>query len=221
MEKINPHGRLHKKGLIFDLDGTLINTLADIATAINLARGDFALPALPEEEIISHVGNGVDYIVAQTLPVGAGRLAEARDRYAHHYWEHMLDRSALHEGVQEVLDQFRERPMGVVTNKPLKQTERLLKGLAVRPYFNTVLGADSLAEMKPSPLPLRYFMRENGLEAAEVVMIGDGVNDVRAGKAAGILTIGVTFGVASREEMAAEKPDHIIDHMADLLEIIE
>ena len=209
-----------KKGLVFDLDGTLINTLADIATAINLARADFALPSLADCEITSKVGNGMDYLVAQTLPVGDEQLTAARDRYAHHYWEHMLDQSKPHDGVRTVLDRFRERALGVVTNKPILQTEKLLKGLALRPYFNTVLGGDSLAEMKPHPLPLRHFMQEHGLAPEEVAIIGDGVNDVRAGKAAGILTIGVTFGVATREQMAAEEPNYIIDHMDDLLGII-
>jgi phosphoglycolate phosphatase len=220
MTRDNTSGPTAKKGLLFDLDGTLINTLADIATAINLARADFSLPALAEEDITSQVGNGMDYLVAQTLPVGDGNLAAARERYAHHYWEHMLDQSELHDGVRTVLERFGGRPLGVVTNKPISQTEKLLEGLAVRPYFSTVLGGDSLAEMKPHPLPLLHFMREHGLAPEEVAIIGDGVNDVRAGKAAGMLTIGVTFGVSTPEQMAAEEPDHIIGHMADLLDII-
>lgn len=214
------NGRVRKTGLIFDLDGTLVNTLADIATAINLARSDFGLAPLPEGEITCQVGNGMDYLVSQTLPVGDDRLDAARERYAHHYWEHMLDRSTLHDGVMEVLDRFAQRPLGVVTNKPLTQTEKLLKGLDVRAYFNTVLGGDSLAEMKPHPLPLRHFMQENALEPGDIAIIGDGINDVRAGKAAGILTVGVTYGVATPDEMAAEQPDHMIGHMAHLLDII-
>lgn len=220
MTQENASGPTPKKGLLFDLDGTLINTLADIATAINLARAEFALPPLAEGEITSQVGNGMDYLVARTLPVREHQLAAARERYAHHYWEHMLDQSEPHDGVRTVLERFRERPLGVVTNKPISQTERLLKGLALRPYFDTVLGGDSLAEMKPHPLPLRHFMQEHGLAPEEVAIIGDGVNDVRAGKAAGMLTIGVTFGVTTRERMAAEQPHYIIDHMEDLLGII-
>ena len=220
MIQVNSDGRTYRKGLIFDLDGTLVNTLADIATAINLARGEFDLAPLPEEEITSQVGNGMDYLVARTLPVGADRLGSARDRYAHHYWEHMLDHSTLHDGVHAVLERFRERPLGVITNKPISQTEKLLEGLAVRPFFNMVLGGDSLAEMKPHPLPVRHFLGENALQPGEAVIIGDGVNDVRAGKAAGVLTIGVTFGVGTRQQLAAEQPDHIIDHMEALLDII-
>lgn len=212
--------RIFKKGLIFDLDGTLVNTLSDIATAINLTRGGFGLQPLSEEEITCKVGDGVEYLVRQTVPVPEHLFTEAYAGYGRHYAEHMLDRSALHEGVEEVLDYFRDRALGVITNKPISQTEKLLSGLSVRPRFRTVLGGDSLAEKKPHPLPLRYFMEENGLAARETVIIGDGINDVRAGKAAGVLTVGVTFGVATEEEMAAERPDYIIDHMGRLLDII-
>ena len=212
--------RICKKGLIFDLDGTLVDTLADIATAINLTRGEFGQPPLPDGEITNQVGNGVDFLIRQTVPVEAERLAEARAGYDRFYAEHMLDRSTLHADVLDVLDHFKGRPMGVVTNKPISQTEKLLTGLSVRPYFSTVLGGDSLAEMKPHPLPLLHFMRKNGLEPEQVVMIGDGVNDVRAGKAAGILTVGVTFGVSTREQIAAEQPDFVIDQMGALRDII-
>lgn len=212
--------RKFKKGLIFDLDGTLVNTLSDIATAINLTRGGYGLQPLPEEEITCNVGNGPEHLVRRTVPVEERLFTEAFAGYSRHYAEHMLDRSALNEGVEEVLDYFRDRALAVITNKPISQTEKLLTGLAVRPRFRTVLGGDSLAEKKPHPLPLRHFMEANGLEARETVIIGDGVNDVRAGKAAGVLTVGVTFGVATGEEMAAERPDYIIDHMERLLDII-
>ncbi len=209
-----------KRGLIFDLDGTLVDTLPDIATAINLARGHYGLASLPEGEITSQVGNGTEYLVRQTVPVAAHLFEEAHRRYGTFYDRHMLDQSRLHEGVEAVLAHFRGRFLGVVTNKPIRQTEKLLSGLAVRSLFNTVLGGDSLDEKKPHPLPLLHFMSQNGLRPEEVAMIGDGINDVRAGKAAGVMTVGVTFGVATREEMTAEGPDFIIERMSELLDII-
>ena len=214
-----PQGLHHKKGLIFDLDGTLINTLADIATAINLTRQQFGLPLLPAEEITSQVGNGEAFLLRQTVPIAA--QPAVRENYHRFYAAHMLDQSSLHPGVAETLNHFKDKCLGVVTNKPIAQTKALLAGLAVQPYFCTVLGGDSLAEMKPHPLPLLHFMQENQLKPEETTMIGDGVNDIRAGKAAGVLTVGVSFGVSTPAQLRAEQPDFIIDRMATLQELID
>jgi phosphoglycolate phosphatase len=207
-------------GLIFDLDGTLVDTLCDIATAINLTRARFALAPLPERDITRHVGNGSEYLVRQTVPVPDATFEAAHRCYGTFYAEHMLDRSRLHEGAEEILRRFEGRALAVITNKPLSQTEQLLKGLGVRGYFGTVLGGDSLEKKKPDPLPIRFFMERHGLTPGRVVIVGDGLNDVRGGKAAGIMTVAATFGVSSREELAGEGADHIIDHFSELLEIV-
>ncbi|MCZ6533986.1 MAG: HAD hydrolase-like protein [SAR324 cluster bacterium] len=209
-----------KEGLIFDLDGTLVDTLPDIATAINLTRGQYGMDPLPADQITGQVGNGTAYLVRQTVPVAEHLFEEAHGHYGAFYEQHMLDQSRLHDGVVFVLDHFRNRALGVVTNKPIRQTETLLTGLCVRERFGTVLGGDSLARMKPDPLPLTHFICKHGLRPEQVVMIGDGINDVRAGKAAGVMTVAVTYGVASRKEMIAEQPDFIIDRMDGLLDII-
>lgn len=211
-----PQNPVSKKGLIFDLDGTLVDTLPDIARAINLARGSFDLPELPVKEIVRHVGSGTEFLARHTIPVAPENFPEAHRRYLAFYDQHMLDECVLHEGVEPILERFRERSLAVITNKPERQTEKILAAAGVRSYFNVVLGGDALEKMKPDPLPLLHYMKLEGLRPAEVVMIGDGINDIRAGKAAGVMTVGVTFGVADREELLAEGADGVIDKMEEL-----
>jgi len=204
------------RGLIFDLDGTLVDTLDDLAQAVNLTREHYGLAPLPREAIVPNIGNGGPHLVRATVPPAAERFEEVFARYLAFYNEHLLDHSRLHAGVAEVLAHYAERVLGVVTNKAIHETERILAGLQVRERFRLVLGGDSLPERKPHPLPLLHFMERFGLAPGEVVMVGDGYHDVRAGKAAGVLTVAITTGVGSRAELEAEGPDHIITRMDEL-----
>jgi phosphoglycolate phosphatase len=209
------------KGLIFDLDGTLVDTLDDLAAAVNMTREFYGMAPLPRERIIPEIGTGGEYLVRQTVPATQAPFEEIFARYLAFYNEHLLDHSRLHAGVGEVLERFRGRTLGVVTNKAIHESERILVGLQVREYFQCVLGGDSLPRKKPDPLPIHHFMTQHSLAPAEVVMIGDGYHDIRAGKAAGVMTVAVTTGVSPREALESERPDHIIDRMDQLLELVD
>lgn len=209
--------------LIFDLDGTLVDSFADIATALNLTRAHFGFPALSQAEVTRHVGSGSAYLVETLVPVAdlqaqgnRGGGAEAFRFYLARYREHALEQTHLYAGVEAVLEKFSGRRLAVVTNKSEALAEHVLKGLGIRAPFGIVVGGDSLECKKPDPLPIRHVMEAFSVEAGSAVMIGDGLHDIEAGRAAGLRTVGVTTGVASRTELEAAGADHVLDSLEHL-----
>ncbi|MBI3993391.1 MAG: HAD-IA family hydrolase [Candidatus Lambdaproteobacteria bacterium] len=206
--------------LIFDLDGTLVDSLDDLATAVNLTRADYGLAPLPREAVVRNIGNGSDVLVRDTIPRARENFAEVYGIYLAHYNAHLLDRTRLHDGVARVLEHFSDRPLAVVTNKLVAETRRILAGLGILQRFGVVLGGDSLAQKKPHPLQIEHVLAHSGCTPTHCVMIGDGINDVRAGKAAGVHTIGFTGGVDGRAALERERPGHLIERMDELLTLI-
>ena len=206
--------------LIFDLDGTLIDSLDDLATAVNLTRADYGLPPLSRESVVRNIGNGSDALVRDTIPEARERFDEVYGAYLAHYNAHLLERTHLHQGVAQVLDHFAGRRLAVVTNKRAAESRRILTGLGILKCFGMVLGGDSLAQKKPHPLQIEHVLAHHDCAPAHCVMIGDGINDVRAGQAAGVHTVGFTGGVDGRAALEAEHPEHLIARMDDLLTLI-
>lgn len=202
--------------LIFDLDGTLVDSFADIATALNLTRAHFDLPPLSQAEVTAHVGSGSAYLVNTLVPVPGENREAAFEFYLERYREHALDKSAVFEGVGAVLKKYAGRRMAVVTNKSAALAEQVLKGLGIRAPFQMVLGGDSLECKKPHPLPLRHVLDAFSVSPEAAVMIGDGLHDIEAGRAAGLATVGVTTGVASRAELEGAGADRVIDSLHQL-----
>lgn len=207
--------------LIFDLDGTLVDSFADIATALNLTRAHFGLPALSQAEVTLNVGSGSAYLVETLVPVtdqqGAGGAAtEAFRFYLARYREHALEQSRVYPGVEAVLHQYAERRLAVVTNKPAALAEHVLQGLGIRAPFQMMLGGDSLECKKPDPLPIRHVLEAFSVRPESAVMIGDGLHDIEAGRAAGIRTVAVTTGVASRSELEGAGADYVLDSLEQL-----
>lgn len=208
--------RLRLEGVIFDLDGTLVDSLHDIATSINLTRGELGLPPLPEQEITSLVGEGSAALVRATIPVPEERFAAALERYHANYALHVLDTTRLFPGVEALLRRLAGRPLAVVTNKNERIAHLVLEGLGIRPLFSVVLCGETLPRKKPDPLPVLVTLERFGLPPRKVGLIGDGLHDVVAGKAAGVITIAVSYGVAGRAALLAEKPDYLVDSVKEL-----
>jgi phosphoglycolate phosphatase len=206
--------------LIFDLDGTLVDSIDDIAAAVNLTRSAYGLPPLSRESVLRNIGNGSDALVRDTIPEARQRFDEVYGVYLAHYNAHLLDRTRLHDGVVHVLERFAARRLAVVTNKREAESRRILTGLGILERFGMVLGGDSLAQKKPDPLQIAHVLAHYRGKPAQCVMIGDGINDVRAGKSAGVHTIGFTGGVDGRVALEAERPDHLVARMDELLTLI-
>ncbi len=204
---------------MFDLDGTLADTGHDLADAVNFTRTHFKLAPLDERQVCDHVGRGVEHLLQHSLPEEspAHFLAVMRvflDRYE----KHLLDRTVLYPGAREVLAHFRGKRRVVVSNKIHRLVVAVLRGLGVEDEFDMILGGDSAAEKKPHPALLNAVLQRFEVPAAGAVMVGDGNTDVEAGKRAGVITCGVTFGLGDKDELIAAGPDLLIDDLRQLAE---
>ena len=200
---------------LFDLDGTLVDSVADLATAVNLLRFEMALPPLSLEAIRSYVGDGATALVTRSLPPGAFTPARLQ-RFLEHYGAHLLDTTRPYPGILDFLAAQRRRPLAVVTNKPLALTNQLLQGLGLDTYFPVVVGGDSCAEKKPSPLPVQLALEGLGAAAADAVLIGDHHTDLRAARAAGVRTCFCAWGLG---ETGGTAHDYFAATPEDLLRL--
>jgi len=211
--------------LIFDLDGTLVDSCEDLAIAVNAARGRMGLPPLPYEQIRGYVGHGAPMLVRRSLgPEASGADVErALGFFRGHYRGHLLDNTVPYPGVREALEAFAgcgfvgdpRRAMAVLTNKPTDFSEAILKGLGLRHYFGFVYGGESFERKKPDPIGVETLLRELGAEPREAMMIGDSEIDVQTARNAGVWACGVTYGLGSAG-LAANPPDLLLDTLTDL-----
>lgn len=213
--------------LLFDLDGTLIDSRADLANSINLMLADLKLAPLSRAVVLSFVGEGVRLLVLRSLRARFGREPEphevdhAQEIYLHHYGAHLLDETQLYPEVAETLAALEGLPRAVVTNKPYAFTMTILERLGVLSHFRVVFGGDSLAERKPSALPLLEAARRCGAQAGECLMVGDTRVDVEAGKNAGMKTCGYVGGFRGRRELSEAGADVLIERFSELLKVVQ
>ncbi|MEJ2199899.1 MAG: HAD-IA family hydrolase [Desulfuromonadaceae bacterium] len=179
---------------LFDLDGTLVDSLHDLATAMNLLRRELELEPLAESQVRSYVGDGATQLVKRGLGDIPFRQ-EYLQRFLSLYGEHLLDHSCLYPGILDFLQAHRHQRLAVVTNKPIAYTLPLLAGLKLSSFFQVVVGGDSCREKKPHPLPVLHALEQLGATAAAAVMIGDHHTDLRAGAAAGVRTCFCAWGI--------------------------
>jgi len=203
--------------LVFDLDGTLVDSKVDLANAVNVALESFDLPPLPNPVIYSYVGDGASALILRALPKEkADLLPEVLDRFLAYYRRHLLDNTRAYPGVAGALRKWAGTyRMAVLTNKGVAMTREILSGLSLDCCFFDVRGGDSFGTKKPDPEGLLHIVREAGVEAEETIMVGDSRNDVQAGRAAGAVTCGVTYGLGVAG-FAEHPPDFTVDTFPDL-----
>jgi phosphoglycolate phosphatase len=215
--------------LVFDLDGTLIDSAQDLCNSVNATLVQFGREPLPDEAIASFIGNGAMMLVRRAFAAAGGLVAgedlpvEAYPWFLDYYREHKLDYTYAYEGVLEALAALRElhdapggpgRAMAVLTNKPVRPAREICAALGLAPYFLSIYGGNSFATKKPNPEGLLALMSEAGAKPEETVMIGDSQVDVETARNAGAWCIGCTFGLAPGS-LAANPPDVIVDSPAD------
>ena len=202
---------------MFDLDGTLADTGHDLADAVNFTRAHFALAPLTERLVYDHVGRGVEHLLRHALPEESpGHFHEVMCVFLERYEKHLLDRTVLYPGAREALTHFRGKRRAVVSNKIYRLTLAVVRGLGVEKEFDLILGGDSGPEKKPHPAHLNAVLRRFDVPAPAAVMVGDGDTDVEAGKRAGVVTCGVTFGLGAKADLIAAGPDLLIDDLSQL-----
>ncbi len=205
--------------LIFDLDGTLVDSKLDLAQAVNATRRHMGMSPLDNERVYSYVGNGAPVLIRRAMGAQATEpeVQEALEFFLEYYREHYLDFTTLYPGVREALDRLRDggKRMAVLTNKPVGISRAILDGLGVGGHFFQVYGGNSFDLKKPDPVGVHTLMREAGVPADRTLMIGDSGVDIQTARNAGIASCGVTYGFQP-ETLVDPAPDRLVDRMEEL-----
>lgn len=202
--------------LIFDLDGTLANTLGDIAASLNHTLGRLGRGPLPIDTVGRYVGDGLEMMLTRALGGQSDLTAGAAAIYIEHHRRNLVVSTSLYPAVKETLEYFKSLPMAVITNKAREFSEPLLERLGIRQYFRMIIGADDGLPLKPAPDSIKKIMGTIQAPREHTVIVGDGTTDVRAGKTAGIITCAVTYGFRSEEELRRAVPDYVIREISEL-----
>jgi phosphoglycolate phosphatase len=208
--------------LVFDLDGTLIDSGADLCASVNAMLHHFGRSPLPQEVISTYIGDGVARLVSRALgePVEAAYLESAVGYFLDYYREHKLDHTYVYPGVFASLDSLRidpagaPRSMAVLTNKPIGPSLAICEALGLSPYFFRIYGGNSFVTKKPDPEGLLALMQEAGVTAEETLMIGDSDVDIMTARNAGVWSMGCSFGL-SPHTLIAVPPDCLVDSPAE------
>jgi len=210
--------------VIFDLDGTLIDSRLDLVHSVNAALRHIGRPELPEHVIASYVGDGAPTLIQRAL--GGETADEALIRkglefFLSYYREHKLDHTTLYPGIKKTLAAIQNsangqpRNMAVLSNKPVGPSRAIIEALGLGPFFSQVYGSNSFPTKKPDPEGARKLLEESGVRAEQAVMVGDSHTDIETGRNAGLWTVAVTYGFAPHT-LAEASPDVVVDQARDL-----
>jgi phosphoglycolate phosphatase len=203
---------------VFDLDGTLVDSRADIVAAVEHAFDAQGRRAPPAQDIAGYIGDGARVLLARSaaLPQNDAAVDRLLADFLDYYTAHIADHTTLMPGALPCLDELAALPLAVCTNKPRVTTLALLDALAIASRFRSVVAGGDVARNKPAADPLLAIARDLELAPAELVMVGDGPQDIESGRAAGARTIGVEGGILPRERLVAAGPEIVIASLADL-----
>jgi phosphoglycolate phosphatase len=203
--------------LIFDLDGTLVDSRADLCTAINLTRAHYGLPPLADSIVAGHVGDGIRKLVERSLAGHPADLDEAVALQARFYHKHLHDQTQLYPGVRAGLARLHAagHRLAVLTNKQAEHTRALLAHFGLTEAFAAILGGGDVPRLKPDPAPVLDLMRRLGIPATRTWMIGDHRTDLETARRAGVRSVFVTYGIG---QAGGEKADQTFDSFAVLTE---
>jgi phosphoglycolate phosphatase len=199
------------------LDGTLIDSKLDLALSVNATLEHMGRAALPHPRIYGYVGRGAPRLIEQALGTGA-TSAECEQGLAFflaYYREHMLDNTVTYPGVREGLVALDGLPMAVLTNKPVRFSEKIVEGLGLGKYFRVVYGGNSFETKKPEPTGMKVLLQEFGMTPREAMVVGDSEVDVQTARNAGTWACGVTYGLGS-DRLTEYPPDLLIDSLEEL-----
>ena len=221
------------KLVIFDLDGTLIDSRLDLVHSVNAALRHIGRAALPEDVIAGFVGDGAPILIQRAL--GGDTVDEALVRkglefFLSYYREHKLDHTTVYPGIAETLAAIQShtnqnrangtpRKMAVLTNKPVKPSQAIVEALGLGKFFSQVYGGNSFATKKPDPEGARKLLEESGVAPEHAVIVGDSHTDVETGRNAGMWTIGVTYGFAPHT-LADAPPDVLVDRPQEVGQVL-
>lgn len=209
--------------LIFDLDGTLIDSKLDLAASVNAARAHMDLDPIENDVVYSYVGNGAPELIRRALgELGTPEnVQRALDYFLSYYRDHKLDHTVLYPGVRAALDHLRENrvAMAVLTNKPVRMSEAIVQGLGLAEHFQRVYGGNSFEYKKPHPIGVETLIAECQADRERTIMVGDSSVDVQTARNAHVTACGVSWGFQP-ETFAEHPPDLLVDNLAELAEFV-
>lgn len=216
------------KLLIFDLDGTLIDSRVDLVNSVNATLKHFGRAELPAGVIATYVGDGAPMLMRRALgdPEDQNFVRQALEFFLGYYREHKLDHTHLYPGIIDVLASLQKgqnglsRQLAVLSNKPVNPSRQIVQALGIGDFFSAIYGGNSFATKKPDPEGARRLMQEAGAGPEETVVIGDSAVDMLTGRNAGAWTCGVTYGFAPHT-LEDAPPDVLVDSPEELVEVLE
>jgi len=209
------------RALIFDLDGTLIDSQRDLIRSVHAMLEEMGRAQLHEDTISSYIGHGAPQLVGRALGSGAteDECQRALKFFLSYYEDHKMDSTCAYSGVPEALKHLAAFPMAILTNKPVRISMRILEELGLAKYFRAVYGGNSFETKKPDPLGARTILREFGAAPAEAMLIGDSEVDVQTARNAGTLAAAVNYGFGTHDR-AAHPADIYLDRLTDLVPLL-
>jgi phosphoglycolate phosphatase len=209
------------RALIFDLDGTLIDSQRDLILSVNAMLREMGREELHEVTISGYIGHGAPQLVRRALGGNAGDqdCERALQFFLSHYNEHKLDNTRAYPGVPEALESLAHYPMALLTNKPVRVSVRILEGLGLAGYFRAVYGGNSFGTKKPDPLGANTILREFAASPNQAMLIGDSEVDVQTARNAGTLAAAVNYGFGTHDR-AAYPADVYLDRLTDLVPLL-
>ncbi len=215
----------------FDLDGTLVNSLPDLALSVNSALAEAHLPQAHEELVLTWIGNGAPVLIARAIAwaqnqtgktLGQSDISLIQERFNFYYGKNICNISQLYPNVKETLEQLKATGylLAVVTNKPTIHVNPVLSAFGIDHLFDEALGGQSLPAIKPHPAPLYYLCGKFGLAPRQILFVGDSRNDILAAHAAGCPAVGLTYGYNYNIPISESNPDWIFDDFKQLLGIL-
>lgn len=210
------------KALLFDLDGTLIDSKRDIVSQVNRTLREFGFIAHSEAELERGIGSGSHSLFRKLI--GGGAEDEIVDRmvlkFRENYREHMADTTDVYPGVWEVLRHFKPIPKAIVTNKSQASADAICGHLGLTEHFLAIHGLEAFATQKPDPGPIREACARLGILPSEAAFVGDTTVDMAASRGAGTLSVAALYGYGTRGDLIATQPAHAIERAFELIEIL-
>ncbi len=213
----------HLKLLIFDLDGTLIDSKRDIVLSVNQAFLQRGLAQISEEKIGNEIGRGPEYLFTRLLGVTTpmSTIKELASSFKEIYQEHLLVHTQIYPGVIETLVHYRSIPKVIVTNKNQSSADRVVNALGLREHFESVFGTEAFLTQKPDAGPILEVCKRWNVNPSEAIVIGDSQFDILAGKAAGTRTVAALYGFSPAEVFSSCPPDYEIQTVDQLINILK
>ncbi|WP_413112790.1 phosphoglycolate phosphatase [Thaumasiovibrio sp. DFM-14] len=217
--------------IAFDLDGTLLDSVPDLAIGLDRALRAFSLPGATVEQVKAWIGNGADVLVARGMSqsltpatdLDSALHAQVRKAFDVEYSATGHRGTELYQGVKSTLAYFYEQgfTLALVTNKPSQFVPKVLAQQGIDHFFSDVIGGDTLTEKKPNPMALHWLLEKHQLSAEQLLMVGDSKNDVLAAKNAGCPVIGLTYGYNHGEPISQSEPNIVLEHFSQLRDTVK